>query len=227
MDCYTEDCNWDGDECDNVIGDYCDYPYCLRSQVGDGNCDRECYNDYCDRDGGDCDAYGYCGQMDGYTDRDIWWCNEDMIGNNHCDDRCNNEDCGYDGGDCDFTLVYYTAEFVDNTCTGDALEVLAKYCTNQNDWVCDCPSEPVCYPESGNLLEGCATVDEFDALINDWFKEEPAWDATFANTDCHGRPSMIYYWTNSDCILIDNNLWRYTEWSPEGVRVLHICTDRW
>ncbi|KAH3761069.1 LNR domain protein [Pelomyxa schiedti] len=186
--CYNEACNWDGGDCDVPLVDYCDPPKCLRSQVGDGHCDSVCFNDYCDMDGGDCDG-SYCGQMDGYNGYGAWYCYDSAIGNNHCDAPCNNADCGYDGGDCNFSRVLYIAELVDNTCTGEALTVTAHYCTNENDWQCEpyCSSLfSECQPE--NVLQGCATVAEFDSLLDDWFKEEPAWTATFPNVECEGTP---------------------------------------
>ncbi|KAH3762064.1 notch receptor protein [Pelomyxa schiedti] len=245
--CNKEQCGWDGGDCDA----YCSAD-CLTATVGDGNCEEYCYVEECNWDGGDCDEwYTYhcswvCTDRESLDDEcdsvcynepcnwDNGACNDTLcsydcdwrsIGNDICQSECNNEACSYDGGDCDsWPYVHVTAAFTDDKCEGEALTVDAVFHDSLDTPDCwGVPTTMRC--GDGNVAEACITVDEYNDLLAGWFKEEPAMWAEYPTTDCTGTPEALIYWTKSDCILINNNLWGYNEWSPHGILVPHVCTD--
>ena len=107
----TEECEWDGSDCDEFNemypGCFVDYP----SFVGDGRCDLGEYNtEECDWDGGDCEEfyeyYPNCTVEKPY-----------YIGDGNCNfwDYYNTEECGWDRGDC-HTKNHYLCLFQSINC---------------------------------------------------------------------------------------------------------------
>jgi len=94
---FTEDCGYDGGDCDAFFTKYPDCTAEPAEWIGDDLCDNlEPFNtEECGYDGGDCinfnSQYPYC------TAESAFW-----IGDGECDDiePYNTEECGYDGGDC-------------------------------------------------------------------------------------------------------------------------------
>lgn len=92
----TQECGWDGGDCDafNLNTPNCSVPYPYL--VGNGYCDGYDYDTLeCNYDGGDCDEfknlYPACSVKYPY-----------LIGNGFCDGHeYNVEECGWDGGDCE------------------------------------------------------------------------------------------------------------------------------
>ncbi|KAH3759421.1 hypothetical protein Pelo_8787 [Pelomyxa schiedti] len=244
-DCYTADCLYDLDDCE----DYCS-PGCLNSDKDDGNCDAACLTDDCDQDNGDCEEYMtgrcswscldseatdsvcqyYCYNEDcdwdnGSCDDEYcgpYMCDKDNLNDGDCDPDCNNDDCDYDGGDCEYEYVYYEAMFTDDTCIGDVISVDASYWKVSSDCESSTTTQ-LC--TTGNVGYACVSVDDFDALMDDWFDSDPSWSADFNTEDCSDLPNHISYLTTADCVLMNNALWGYYEWSSEGIVVTHVCTD--
>ena len=92
----TEECGWDGGDCDafNSNTPNCTVPYPYL--VGNGYCDGYDYDTLeCNYDGGDCDEFNAL-----YPDCNVKY--PYLIGNGFCDgDDYNVEECGWDGGDCE------------------------------------------------------------------------------------------------------------------------------
>eukprot|EP00727_Mastigamoeba_balamuthi_P004849 m51a1_g14362 Golgi microtubule-associated protein 210 (675) ;mRNA; r:218011-225953 len=118
--CYSEECQWDGGDCNNthcgagctvemLANNVCDAQCatescmydnyachglcgerCLNSMVNNTHCDTACLTSECQYDGNDCLAH-FCDPR----------CPNTLVGNSVCNPECYNEKCGHDGGDCD------------------------------------------------------------------------------------------------------------------------------
>eukprot|EP00727_Mastigamoeba_balamuthi_P014780 m51a1_g9928 putative suppressor of tumorigenicity 14 protein (1370) ;mRNA; f:13236-19712 len=84
MQCYTEECGWDGGDC---AGLNCSEG-CTLAMLANNVCDVACATEQCEFDNNACARV--C------ADR----CLQSMVGNKHCDPDCLRSECGYDGTDC-------------------------------------------------------------------------------------------------------------------------------
>lgn len=133
--CYTEDCNWDSNDC---LDQQCELG-CLNSMVGDTVCQETCFNAACSYDGSDCTKCtdtcaefqlgdGVC-QTDCFN-KDCNWDSEDCgtqcatgcelsyLGNGICEQACNNAVCLYDESDC---IDLCSSSGCDSTNLGDGI----------------------------------------------------------------------------------------------------------
>ena len=97
----SEQCDYDGGDCDRFNQIVKDYPQCKARdifRIGNGQCDtdEEYNNEDCGYDGGDCTHPEYPNCFHSYLDP------KDYLNDTQCDIKLNNEACGFDGGDCDF-----------------------------------------------------------------------------------------------------------------------------
>ncbi|KAH3765721.1 hypothetical protein Pelo_2398 [Pelomyxa schiedti] len=223
--CMTNDCQYDGGDCgESACGDWT----CEEVDWGDGICNIECDNSDCDRDMGDCDDTGCAFCATG--------CPQSDVGDGRCNFYCDNEACSYDGGDCDEILAGYCSSGCLETSINDGICDSACY-TELCDWDGnDCDSTfcgdvacPVSKLGDGHRIPNfgvaCMNKSAFGNYLSSWFTVKPAWTATWANPVCEGDPLTVTYWSNADCLLMDNNLWGYYEWSSQGIQVQHLCTD--
>ncbi|OMJ80620.1 hypothetical protein SteCoe_19106 [Stentor coeruleus] len=81
LQCYTDDCKFDGDDCDN----YC-YPGCTNEMINNVLCDIECNNEEC--------------QYDNFMCNCTSGCHSSLLYNDKCDDACNVKSCNYDNDQC-------------------------------------------------------------------------------------------------------------------------------
>eukprot|EP00727_Mastigamoeba_balamuthi_P004821 m51a1_g14337 hypothetical protein (1356) ;mRNA; r:151650-157768 len=118
--CFSEECRWDGGDCNGsncsagctpemLANDVCDAQCatlaceldnnacksvcserCPTSMVNNGVCDVDCLTPECLYDKNDCLAQ-FCDPK----------CPSPLVGNGQCDPQCYNSKCNYDGGDCD------------------------------------------------------------------------------------------------------------------------------
>eukprot|EP00727_Mastigamoeba_balamuthi_P014789 m51a1_g9936 putative peptidase c14 (4927) ;mRNA; r:73913-115619 len=93
--CYSEECQWDGGDCNNTE---CS-PGCTVAMLTNKVCDSQCATFAC------ADDNNYCDFMDECADQ----CLNSMVDNGHCDRACVNAGCQFDGSDC-------TATFCDPKC---------------------------------------------------------------------------------------------------------------
>eukprot|EP00727_Mastigamoeba_balamuthi_P001595 m51a1_g11432 putative peptidase s1 and s6 chymotrypsin hap (476) ;mRNA; r:332-2402 len=118
--CYSEECKWDGGDCNNtqcspgctlemLANNVCDIQcatkdcgydnnvclsscsdHCIVTMLKDGHCDTACLTASCRYDMGDCDST-YCANN----------CAPTMVGDGVCNPECYNAPCHHDRGDCD------------------------------------------------------------------------------------------------------------------------------
>eukprot|EP00727_Mastigamoeba_balamuthi_P009180 m51a1_g4885 putative nitrilase cyanide hydratase and apolipoprotein n-acyltransferase (1237) ;mRNA; r:46173-65013 len=84
--CYSEECNWDGGDCNNS---QCS-PGCTADKLANDVCDPECSAPSCSNDNGRCKQWDMCATK----------CHKSMIDNGVCDRSCITSKCKFDGGDC-------------------------------------------------------------------------------------------------------------------------------
>ena len=90
----TEECDWDGGDCEEFNEKYPDCHVDKPERIGDGFCQgKEYRTEECGWDGGDCK------EVDGYPGCHVG--RPSKIGDGNCDGGgYNSEECGWDGGDC-------------------------------------------------------------------------------------------------------------------------------
>eukprot|EP00727_Mastigamoeba_balamuthi_P009593 m51a1_g5256 putative peptidase c14 (1066) ;mRNA; f:78358-85182 len=85
--CYTEECKWDGGDCNNTA--QC-APGCTPAMLANSVCDPQCATPGCSDDNGVCNYWDKCSDQ----------CLNSMIDNGHCDTACLTSRCMFDGDDC-------------------------------------------------------------------------------------------------------------------------------
>eukprot|EP00727_Mastigamoeba_balamuthi_P014788 m51a1_g9935 putative peptidase s1 and s6 chymotrypsin hap (739) ;mRNA; r:69351-73667 len=122
MMCYSDECEWDGGDC-NIT--QCS-PGCTVAMLANNVCDPECATFACGNDNNFCQWGDVCADQclnrmigDGHCDKACSWCQFDgsdctatfcdpkcpspLVNNSICDPACNSSRCNFDGGDCRVT----------------------------------------------------------------------------------------------------------------------------
>ena len=118
---FTEDCGFDGGDCDD-----CNVPY--KSWVGNSICDGGQYmTEGCSMDGKDCrDCNQQIREMEGF--------NASNVGDGKCDIELNTTACSYDGYDCIAAEKPTVCELENNDWLGDGFCDGGAYNTPQCDF---------------------------------------------------------------------------------------------